>query len=253
MLGLAKRVKARFLLASTSEVYGSPEEHPQNEEYWGHVNCVGPRACYDEGKRVAETLTYSYARQDNVDVRVARIFNTFGTSQHIIFLPLCCSYQYLVGVFVIAPLACFVLLLTIVGPRMNCNDGRVVSNFILQALRDEDITIYGNGSATRSFQYVHDLVDGLIALMGSDCTEPVNLGNPQEFSIKEFADMVIGLVNEQKDQPSTSKVMYLPAVTDDPQRRKPDISRAKERLGWEPRASVRGGLQETSGGLRDYS
>lgn len=129
---------------------------------------------------------------------------------------------------------------------MNWDDGRVVSNFILQALRDENITVYGNGSATRSFQYVHDLVDGLIALMGSDCTEPVNLGNPQEFTIKEFADMVIGLVNEQKDQPSTSKVIYLPAVTDDPQRRKPDISRAKERLRWEPRVSVKSGLQETS-------
>lgn len=130
---------------------------------------------------------------------------------------------------------------------MNWNDGRVVSNFILQALRDEDITVYGNGSATRSFQYVHDLVDGLIALMASDCAEPVNLGNPHEFTIRKFADMVIGLVNEQKDQPSTSKVVYLPAVTDDPQRRKPDISRAKDRLGWEPRIPVDKGLQETGG------
>lgn len=129
---------------------------------------------------------------------------------------------------------------------MSWDDGRVVSNFILQALQDKDITIYGNGSATRSFQYVHDLVGGLIALMDSNCTEPVNLGNPQEFSIKEFADMVIGLVNEQKDQPSTSRMIHLPAVTDDPQRRKPDISRARERLGWEPRVSVREGLQETS-------
>lgn len=134
---------------------------------------------------------------------------------------------------------------------MSWDDGRVVSNFILQALRDKDITVYGNGSATRSFQYVHDLVEGLIALMDSDCTEPVNLGNPQEFSIKEFADMVIGLVNEQKDQPSTSRMIHLPAVTDDPQRRKPDISRAKERLGWEPRVSVRAGLQETSGAFSD--
>ncbi|KAH8144542.1 uncharacterized protein LAJ45_11439 [Morchella importuna] len=208
MLGLAKRVKARFLLASTSEIYGSPKEHPQNEEYWGHVNCFGPRACYDEGKRVAEALTYSYARQDGVDVRIARIFNTFG-------------------------------------PRMNFNDGRVVSNFILQALRSEDITIYGDGSATRSFQYMHDLIDGLIQLMESDCTEPVNLGNPHEFTIKEFANMVIGLVNEQRDQPSTSNVVYLPAVIDDPPRRKPDISRAKERLNWEPRISVHEGLSET--------
>lgn len=132
---------------------------------------------------------------------------------------------------------------------MNRGDGRVVSNFILQALRDENITVYGNGSATRSFQYVHDLVDGLIALMDSNCTEPVNLGNPHEFTIKEFADMVIGLVNKRKDQPSSSKVVYLPAVTDDPQRRKPDISRAKERLGWEPRFSVAEGLLETGGAL----
>lgn len=136
---------------------------------------------------------------------------------------------------------------------MNWNDGRVVSNFILQALRNEDITVYGNGSATRSFQYVHDLVDGLIALMESDCTEPVNLGNPEEFSIKTFADMVVGLVNEQKDPPSTSRVIYLPAVTDDPHRRKPDISRAKERLRWEPRVTVREGLQETSEVLRGFS
>ncbi|KAL7268160.1 UDP-glucuronic acid decarboxylase 1 [Rhizina undulata] len=208
MLGLSKRVKARFLLASTSEIYGSPEEHPQKEEYWGHVNPIGPRACYDEGKRVAEALAYSYARQEGVDVRIARIFNCFG-------------------------------------PRMNWNDGRVVSNFILQALRDEKITIYGDGTATRSFQYVHDLVDGLIALMASDCTEPVNLGNPEEFTIREFADMVLKLVNEEKSEPTTSEVVHLPAVTDDPQRRKPDITRAKERLGWEPRFSVKEGLKET--------
>jgi UDP-glucuronate decarboxylase len=207
MLGLSKRVKARFLLASTSEIYGSPAEHPQQEEYWGHVNPIGPRACYDEGKRVAEALTYSYARQDGVDVRVARIFNTFG-------------------------------------PRMNWNDGRVVSNFILQALRGEDLTIYGDGEATRSFQYVHDLVDGLIALMASDCTEPVNLGNPQEFTISEFAAMVITLVREQQPQTS-SKAVYLPAVTDDPQRRRPDITRAKDRLGWKPKFSVIEGLRET--------
>ena len=207
MLGLSKRVKARFLLASTSEIYGSPAEHPQQEEYWGHVNPIGPRACYDEGKRVAEALTYSYARQDGVDVRVARIFNTFG-------------------------------------PRMNWNDGRVVSNFILQALRGEDLTIYGDGEATRSFQYVHDLVDGLIALMASDCTEPVNLGNPQEFTINEFAAMVTALVKEQQPQTS-SKAVYLPAVTDDPRRRRPDITRAKDRLGWNPKFSAVEGLRET--------
>jgi len=207
MLGLSKRVKARFLLASTSEVYGSPEVHPQQEEYWGHVNCVGPRACYDEGKRVAEALTYSYARQDRVDVRVARIFNCFG-------------------------------------PRMNWNDGRVVSNFILQALRNDDITIYGDGAATRSFQYIHDLVDGLIALMGSDCTEPVNLGNPQEFTISDFGKMVVDLVREVNPR-TTSEIVYLPAVTDDPQRRKPDITRAKERLSWDPKVSVLEGLRET--------
>jgi UDP-glucuronate decarboxylase len=218
MLGLSKRVKARFLLASTSEIYGNPEQHPQQEEYWGHVNPIGPRACYDEGKRVAEALAYSYARQDGVDVRVARIFNTFG-------------------------------------PRMNWNDGRVVSNFILQALRGEDITVYGDGSATRSFQYVHDLVSGLIALMESSCTEPVNLGNPDEFTINEFAEMVTGLVKEVKPE-TQSRIKYCPAVTDDPQRRKPDIARAKEKLGWEPSWSVVAGLQETgtypSAGFREY-
>lgn len=213
MLGLSKRVKARFLLASTSEIYGSPEEHPQKEDYWGHVNPIGPRACYDEGKRVAEALTYSYARQDSVDVRVARIFNCFG-------------------------------------PRMNWNDGRVVSNFILQALRNQDMTIYGNGAATRSFQYIHDLVDGLLALMASDCTEPVNLGNPQEYSIDDFANMVTQVVNETGPL-TTSKRTYLPAVIDDPQRRKPDISRAKERLSWEPKVSVVEGLRET-GKLIDH-
>ncbi|EWC47015.1 UDP-glucuronic acid decarboxylase 1 [Drechslerella stenobrocha 248] len=212
MLGLAKRVKARFLLTSTSEVYGDPEEHPQKESYWGHVNCIGPRACYDEGKRVAEALTYSYARQDGVDVRVARIFNTFG-------------------------------------PRMNWNDGRVVSNFIVQALKGDDITIYGDGSATRSFQYVHDLVDGLIALMESDYSDPVNLGNPEEYTIKQFADMIVQLVNEHRqrhgDVGKTSTVTYLPAVADDPQKRKPDTTRAKEVLGWAPQWSAVDGLRET--------
>ncbi|KAK6519686.1 UDP-glucuronic acid decarboxylase 1 [Arthrobotrys megalospora] len=212
MLGLAKRVKARFLLTSTSEVYGDPEEHPQKETYWGHVNCIGPRACYDEGKRVAEALTYSYARQDGVDVRVARIFNTFG-------------------------------------PRMNWHDGRVVSNFIVQALKGDDITIYGDGSATRSFQYVHDLVDGLIALMESDYTDPVNLGNPEEYTIKQFADMIVELVNEHRarygDVGKTSTVTYLPAVADDPQKRKPDTTRAKEVLGWAPQWAAVDGLKET--------
>jgi nucleoside-diphosphate-sugar epimerase len=153
MLGLAKRTKARFLITSTSEVYGDPAEHPQREEYWGNVNCIGIRACYDEGKRVAETLTYGYQRQDNVDVRVARIFNTFG-------------------------------------PRMNPYDGRVVSNFIIQALKGEDMTVYGDGSQTRSFQYVHDLVDGLILLMNGPETRPVNIGNGDEFTIIEFAEAV---------------------------------------------------------------
>lgn len=153
MLGLAKRTGARFLITSTSEVYGDPEEHPQREDYWGHVNCIGPRACYDEGKRVAETLTYGYHRKDGVDVRVARIFNTFG-------------------------------------PRMNPFDGRVVSNFIIQALKGEDMTVYGDGSQTRSFQYVHDLIDGLILLMNGPDTRPVNIGNHDEFTILEFAEAV---------------------------------------------------------------
>lgn len=153
MLGLAKRTGARFLITSTSEVYGDPEEHPQREDYWGHVNCIGPRACYDEGKRVAETLTYGYHRKDGVEVRVARIFNTFG-------------------------------------PRMNPYDGRVVSNFIIQALKGEDMTVYGDGSQTRSFQYVHDLIDGLILLMNGSDTRPVNIGNGDEFTILEFAEAV---------------------------------------------------------------
>ncbi|KAI8836606.1 hypothetical protein BC829DRAFT_365152 [Chytridium lagenaria] len=202
MLGLAKRVKARVLLASTSEVYGDPEEHPQKESYWGHVNPIGPRACYDEGKRVAETLTYAYAKQDKVDVRVARIFNTFG-------------------------------------PRMNAEDGRVVSNFIVQALKGEDITVYGGGSQTRSFQYVHDLVDGLIQLMNCTCMDPVNLGNPEEYTIQQFAEMIRDMVNNDVD------IINLPATADDPQRRRPDISRAMTHLGWAPKFSVRQGIQET--------
>ncbi|KAK9469844.1 hypothetical protein V1512DRAFT_19690 [Lipomyces arxii] len=207
MLGLSKRVKARFLLASTSEIYGDPEEHPQRESYWGHVNCAGPRACYDEGKRVAETLAYSYARQDGVDVRVARIFNTFG-------------------------------------PRMNWNDGRVVSNFILQALKHEDLTVYGDGHSTRSFQYVHDLVDGLLALMNSDCEHAVNLGTQEEFTIDEFANMVISLVEKETGK-CHSKVIHMPGLEDDPQKRKPDTTRAKEELNWQPKWKVKDGLAET--------
>ncbi|CAG8474124.1 6855_t:CDS:2 [Ambispora gerdemannii] len=202
MLGLAKRVKARFLLTSTSEVYGDPEEHPQPETYWGNVNPIGPRACYDEGKRVAETLTYGYMQQDNVDVRVARIFNTFG-------------------------------------PRMNENDGRVVSNFIMQALKGENLTIYGDGQQTRSFQYIHDLIDGLILLMNNDYREPVNLGNPDEYTIFEFAEFIKNEVNPK------CKYTTLPATTDDPKQRKPDISRASEFLGWSPRWSLKQGINET--------
>ncbi|XP_011306945.1 UDP-glucuronic acid decarboxylase 1 [Fopius arisanus] len=202
MLGLAKRVGARVLIASTSEVYGDPMEHPQSETYWGHVNPIGPRACYDEGKRVAETLSYSYMRQEGVDVRVARIFNTFG-------------------------------------PRMHMNDGRVVSNFILQALQNDSITIYGNGKQTRSFQYVSDLVDGLVALMSSNYTQPINLGNPVEHTIEEFAIIIKNLVG------GTSKIIELAAVEDDPQRRRPNISRAKRFLNWEPKVSLTEGLTKT--------
>ncbi|KAI1320353.1 UDP-glucuronic acid decarboxylase 1 [Mortierella claussenii] len=202
MLGLAKRTKARFLLTSTSEVYGDPEEHPQKETYWGHVNPIGPRACYDEGKRVAETLTYSYMHQDEVDVRVARIFNTFG-------------------------------------PRMNENDGRVVSNFIMQALRGDELTIYGDGQQTRSFQYIHDLVDGLILLMNKNYTEPVNLGNPEEYTIREFAEMIRSEIN------TNVEIMSLPPTEDDPQRRRPDIGRAQRHLGWAPKFSVGQGIRET--------
>lgn len=176
--------------------------HPQVESYWGNVNPIGPRACYDEGKRVAETLTYAYHQQSNVSVRVARIFNTFG-------------------------------------PRMNANDGRVVSNFILQALRGEDMTVYGEGEQTRSFQYVHDLVDGLISLMESSFHLPVNIGNPEEFTIMQFAKLIRDAVN-----PSI-KIKTLPATEDDPQKRRPDISRAIEQLGWSPKFTVNQGILET--------
>lgn len=202
MLGLAKRVRAKMLLTSTSEIYGDPQVHPQNEEYWGNVNTVGPRSCYDEGKRVAETMMYSYKNQNNVTIRVARIFNTFG-------------------------------------PRMHPNDGRVVSNFIIQALQNKPITIYGEGAQTRSFQYVSDLVDGLHALMNGDYDSPVNLGNPTERTISEFAHMIKDLVK------SESEIKKLDKTQDDPSRRKPDISLAKEKLGWEPKVSVEDGLHKT--------
>ncbi|VDM72245.1 unnamed protein product [Strongylus vulgaris] len=191
MLGLAKRVKATVLLASTSEIYGDPEVHPQPETYWGHVNTIGPRSCYDEGKRVAESLMVAYNKQERVAIRIARIFNTFG-------------------------------------PRMHMNDGRVVSNFIIQALQGKPITIYGNGSQTRSFQYVDDLVDGLIALMNSNCSLPVNIGNPEEHSIASFAQIIRDLVG------SSSEIINQPSQEDDPQQRKPDISRAARELNWKP-------------------
>jgi len=202
MLGLAKRVKARMLLTSTSEIYGDPKEHPQHESYWGNVNTIGPRSCYDEGKRVAETMMYSYRNQNAVEVRVARIFNTFG-------------------------------------PRMHPNDGRVVSNFIIQALQDKPITIYGNGEQTRSFQYVSDLVDGLFALMNGDYELPVNIGNPEEYSVADFAKHIKDITN------SNSEIIFLPKSEDDPTQRKPDISTAKKEIGWEPQVPVKDGLKKT--------
>jgi UDP-glucuronate decarboxylase len=204
MLGLAKRVKARILQASTSEVYGDPAVHPQKEDYWGNVNTIGLRACYDEGKRCAETLFFDYYRQNRVDIRVVRIFNTYG-------------------------------------PRMHPNDGRVVSNFIVQALKGEDITMFGDGSQTRSFCYVDDMISGLVSMMnGPDgFAGPVNLGNPSEYRILELAQMIIGLTG------SGSKIIFQPLPMDDPKRRRPDISLARERLGWEPRADVKEGLKKT--------
>eukprot|EP00536_Pseudo-nitzschia_multiseries_P004978 jgi/Psemu1/238101/estExt_Genewise1.C_890011 len=202
MLGLAKRVKAKVLLTSTSEIYGDPQVHPQSEVYWGNVNPIGPRSCYDEGKRVAETMMYSYKEQSGVDVRVARIFNTFG-------------------------------------PRMHPNDGRVVSNFIIQALQEKPLTVYGEGDQTRSFQYVDDLVNGLHSLMNGDFDGPVNLGNPDEFTMKEFAEYIKKLTK------SKSEIRFLEKTQDDPSKRKPDISRAKEELGWEPRVTVEEGLGNT--------
>jgi len=203
MLGMAKRVRARILQASTSEVYGDPQVHPQTEEYWGNVNPIGIRSCYDEGKRVAETLMMDYHRQNGVDIRIVRIFNTYG-------------------------------------PRMAENDGRVVSNFILQALKGEDITVYGDGSQTRSFCFVDDLVSGLIAMMDrDDFIGPVNLGNPAETSILEFAERIIALTG------SRSKVVFKPLPADDPRQRQPDISLAGEKLGWSPKVPVEEGLQKT--------
>ncbi len=204
MLGLAKRCKATILQASTSEVYGDPMVHPQKETYWGNVNPIGIRSCYDEGKRVAETLMFDYHRQNNVDIRVVRIFNTYG-------------------------------------PNMNKEDGRVVSNFIVQALRGEDITIYGDGSQTRSFCYVSDLVSGMISMMENKdkFIGPVNLGNPCETSILDFAKFIIELTN------SNSKIVFKPLPSDDPMQRKPDISLAKEKLNFEPKVDVKDGLLKT--------
>ncbi len=203
MLGLAKRVKARILQASTSEVYGDPHVHPQTEAYWGNVNPIGIRSCYDEGKRVAETLFFDYHRQNKVDIRVIRIFNTYG-------------------------------------PKMHPQDGRVVSNFIIQALKGEDITIYGDGSQTRSFCYVDDLLDGMMAMMAQDSfVGPVNLGNPHEFTIKELAEKVIDQTK------SKSKIVNNPLPLDDPKQRKPDIALAKAKLNWEPKIALEQGLTKT--------
>jgi UDP-glucuronate decarboxylase len=204
MLGLAKRVKATILQASTSEVYGDPTVHPQPEEYWGNVNPIGPRSCYDEGKRCAETLFFDYYRQHHLPIKVARIFNTYG-------------------------------------PRMHPNDGRVVSNFIVQALKNKDITVYGDGSQTRSFCYVDDLVDGLVRLMESkrDVIGPINLGNPSEFTIRELAEMVIDHTG------SASKIIHRPLPQDDPRQRQPDISKAHELLGWKPVLPLAEGLTRT--------
>ncbi len=205
MLGLAKRVKAKILQASTSEVYGDPQVHPQTEEYWGHVNPIGIRSCYDEGKRCAETLCMDYLRQNKVRVKIVRIFNTYG-------------------------------------PRMNPDDGRVVSNFIVQALRGENLTVYGDGSQSRSFQYIDDLLEGMLRMMGTkdDVAGPVNIGNPREFTIKELAELVIEMTG------SKSKIIYKPLPQDDPIQRQPDISLANRLLDdWEPRIKLEEGLQRT--------
>lgn len=202
MLGLAKRVKARFLLASTSEVYGDPEIHPQTEDYRGNVNPIGIRSCYDEGKRVAETLSFDYHRQNDVDIRVVRIFNTYG-------------------------------------PRMLENDGRVVSNFVVQALNGQSLTVYGDGSQTRSFCYVSDLVEGLIQMMNGDYIGPVNLGNPDEYTILQLAEAVQQMVNPD------AAIEFKPLPQDDPRRRKPDITKAKTHLNWQPTVPLQEGLKQT--------
>ena len=204
MLGLAKRMRCRIFQASTSEVYGDPSVHPQREDYWGNTNPIGPRSCYDEGKRCAETLFFDYHRQHKLSIKVARIFNTYG-------------------------------------PRMHPSDGRVVSNFIVQALKGNNITVYGDGSQTRSFCYVDDLIEAFVALMASpaDFTGPVNLGNPAEITIRRLAELVVELVG------SRSKLEYLPLPSDDPKQRQPDISLARQRLGWEPMTELRDGLERT--------
>lgn len=204
MLGLAKRTNARILQASTSEVYGDPEVHPQPEEYWGRVNPTGIRSCYDEGKRCAETLFFDYYRQHNLEIKVVRIFNTYG-------------------------------------PNMQPNDGRVVSNFILQALRGEDITIYGDGTQTRSFCYIDDMVDGFVKMMDSptDITGPINMGNPVEFTVLELAEQIL------KQTKSNSTIIFKPLPSDDPKQRQPDITLAKSGLSWEPKVSLEDGLEET--------
>lgn len=204
MLGLAKRTAAKILTTSTSEVYGNPAEHPQREDYWGNVNPIGPRACYDEGKRAAETLFFDYHRQHGLKIKVARLFNTYG-------------------------------------PRMHPHDGRVVSNFVVAALQNRPLPVYGDGKQTRSFQYIDDLIEGLLALMNSndDVTGPINLGNPGEFTIAELADLVI------QETGSTGGIDYLPLPQDDPIRRQPDISRAKHLLGWEPKIPLADGLVRT--------
>ena len=210
MLGLAKRLRARILLASTSEVYGDPDVHPQPESYWGRVNPIGPRSCYDEGKRCAETLFFDYHRQLNIDIKVLRIFNTYG-------------------------------------PRMHPKDGRVVSNFILQALKGEDITIFGDGQQTRSFCYVDDLIDTFLLMMETEqgFTGPVNVGNPTEYTILELAEKVLAIVG------GTSRITYKPLPIDDPRRRQPDISLAKEKLLWTPKVEIEDGLRETIRYFRD--
>jgi UDP-glucuronate decarboxylase len=211
MLGLAKRLGCKILQASTSEVYGDPSVHPQSEEYWGHVNPIGPRSCYDEGKRCAETLFFDYHRQHKLPIKVARIFNTYG-------------------------------------PRMHPADGRVVSNFIMQALKNEPITLYGDGSQTRSFCYVDDLVAGLISLMdtGPEITGPINIGNPNEFTVRELAEQVIRLTD------ATSEIVEAPLPQDDPKQRQPDISKAKRHLGWEPSVQLEQGLVKTIDYFRNF-